>query len=120
MFWFHATRRTSAAEYLKVLNEGCFPPPNPGKTQQLELKLQIVERSVYCYLGRALEQFGEFCVSVARVMGPPADVFARVMGPPIRQGHGTGVAGDLTEFSPGSWDHLFARVMGPPREPGGG
>ena len=51
-------------------------------------------------------------VSVARHMGPAADVFARVMGPPNRQGHGARVAGDRTlnrqghgaSRSPGSWD----------------
>ncbi len=43
-------------------------------------------------------------VSVARHMGPAADIFARVMGPPNRQGHGARVAGDRP------W---IARVMGP-------
>ena len=55
-------------------------------------------------------------LSVARHMGPAADVFARVMGPPNRQGHGARVAGDRTldrqghgaSRSPGSWGHLMS------------
>jgi hypothetical protein len=50
-------------------------------------------------------------LSVARLMGPGIDVFARVMGPPNRQGHGARVAGDRilnrqghgASRSPGSW-----------------
>lgn len=64
MLWFHATRRPSLDHYVAILRTGCRPPPPSaaGQTQQLELDLAISSPRVYCYLGRTLEQFGEFCV----------------------------------------------------------
>lgn len=62
MFWFHATRRREALEYLAVVETGVRPPKITTDTQQLELALGVEEPHVYCYLGRTLEQFGDFCV----------------------------------------------------------
>lgn len=62
LFWFHATRRSAAAEYLAILRSGCQPAPFRTETQQLEMNLQIAPSRVYCYLGRTREQFGEFCI----------------------------------------------------------
>jgi hypothetical protein len=62
LFWFHATRRSTIAEYLAILRSGCQPAPFKNDTQQLEMNLQIAPARVYCYMGRTLEQFGEFCI----------------------------------------------------------
>jgi hypothetical protein len=62
LLWFHATRRSGVAEYLGILRSGCQPAPFKNETQQLEMNLQISPPRVYCYLGRTLEQFGEFCI----------------------------------------------------------
>lgn len=67
LFWFHATRRPAVDHYVGVLRDGCRPPPTVSETQQLELALDITPPRVYCYLGRTLEQFGEFCL----VFEPP-------------------------------------------------
>src|SRR5262245_33333061 len=62
MFWFHATTRANPVGYLQIVDEGCRPPTFDTDTQQLEFKLRVPEPHVYCYLGRTLEQFGQFCV----------------------------------------------------------
>jgi hypothetical protein len=46
-----------------ILRLGCRPAPFVNDTQQLEFELRIAPARVYCYLGRTLEQFGEFCIA---------------------------------------------------------
>jgi hypothetical protein len=62
LLWFHGTRRSGVEDYLGILRSGCHPAPFKNDTQQLEMDLQISPPRVYCYLGRTLEQFGEFCM----------------------------------------------------------
>lgn len=70
MYWFHATNRPDARSFLAIASDGCSPPPRATETKQLELQLHMAKPHVYCYLGRTLEQFGQFCV-VLRVDGLP-------------------------------------------------
>jgi hypothetical protein len=72
MFWFHATKRSDEGGYLAIINDGCSPPPPhvDTETKQLELQLAISDAHVYCFLGRTLEQFGQFCI-VLRTDGVP-------------------------------------------------
>jgi hypothetical protein len=72
MFWFHATKCLDEGGYLTIISDGCSPPPphvDTG-TKQLELQLAISDAHVYCFLGRTLEQFGQFCI-VLRTDGVP-------------------------------------------------
>ena len=69
MFWFHATRRPAAADYVSILRDGCRPSSIPTHTNQLELELSVGVPHVYCYLGRTREQFGDFAVALS-----PADL----------------------------------------------
>ena len=62
LHWFHATKRQTASDYIEIFSAGCRPSPHPTETKQLELHLSIIEPHVYCYLGRTLEQFGDFCI----------------------------------------------------------
>jgi hypothetical protein len=64
LLWFHATGRQAASDYVRLLDVGLRPAAFVTDTQQLELHLAIVPHRVYCYLGRTLEAFGEFCVAL--------------------------------------------------------
>lgn len=62
LLWFHATRRSTPSDYVRLLQLGLGPAPHAGETKQLELHLAIAPHRVYCYLGRTREAFGDFCV----------------------------------------------------------
>lgn len=62
LYWFHACRRETPAQFLAVLRDGIEPPPpSVGVgTRQLELALGILPPRVYCFLGRTLDVFGHY------------------------------------------------------------
>lgn len=74
LYWFHSTSRTSVDGYFGVLRDGCAPPPDHNATKQCELKLGIPTQCVYCYLGRALESFGDFAVALRPDLLPLAQM----------------------------------------------
>ena len=65
LLWLHSFARELIAEYFSVLCHGASPSPKlSSKTKQYELDLGITPPSVYCYLGRTLEAFGDFAVAL--------------------------------------------------------
>lgn len=71
-FWFHAFRRKTVAEVVSVLLNGPAPNPNPEcETRVHETALGVAPPSVYAYLGRTLEVFGNsaFLLPMASLVG---------------------------------------------------
>lgn len=66
LLWFHAFRRDTIAEVFDVLKKGPTPNPNVGCTTRKNERDLAISPSVYAYLGRALEVFGECALVLPR------------------------------------------------------
>jgi len=66
LLWFHAFRRRTIDEVVEVLRVGSRPPPLALVTETREHEVRLgLASSVYAYLGRTLECFGDAAVAVA-------------------------------------------------------
>lgn len=70
--WFHAFSREAITDYFDVLCTSARPAPHMTTTKQCELDLGVASTSVYCYLGRTLEEFGDFAVALRPTPLPDA------------------------------------------------
>lgn len=65
LLWFHAFRRDSAIDIVKLLKSGITPsPPEKSNTPKNEQALGINPPCVYAYLGRTTDAFGDSAVAL--------------------------------------------------------